>query len=500
MGVRQLLEKLRGFPKGLLEPFRRHDGKGIGLRDALTTRRTYDVALAAFLFWGLTSVIVDFLDPLGIIHTLHAYSETVVDRFAAPFYGSPAQDRIAVVLIDEDTLRDREMPWPPRYTYYEEVVRRLLRHKPKAIFLDILLEERRDYDNSLPDALAALKDDMAATTIPVIFSQSEPGRPTLFGGIAGVEAAVAGWSHTSGDYPLLVAPGHTLGDAAHPPSGHDAHGCDPEHGVEPVAVRLYRLACQEGGPGCAEPASLLAGHELCRPMVVHWGRAVSPVMGTHDLLPLDSCDLTDPSPSNRIKAALAAGWASLRSGFSHDAVEHARQPCPYTVTIKEHDLADPRIAGVLEGRIVMVGTSLTGIHDVVTSPVHGLVPGVYLHAMALDNLMTWGRDHYSRSHGMLAVIVVLGAVTALIVSIVLRMRPPRMALWLRLLALFTVLVPGGLLYFWGHQPPLDWLGLLLLFEMIMHLMHQSHQHDHAGGHDAPSSPPAINTTSQGGPL
>ncbi len=51
------------------------------------------------------------------------------------------------------------------------------------------------------------------------------------------------------------------------------------------------------------------------------------------------------------------------------------------------------MAGLLRDRLVMVGASITSTGDLVQSPVHGLIPGVYLHAMALDNLIYKGMDY-----------------------------------------------------------------------------------------------------------
>ena len=47
-------------------------------------------------------------------------------------------------------------------------------------------------------------------------------------------------------------------------------------------------------------------------------------------------------------------------------------------------------------RIVMIGTALDDGGDFIFSPLHDRLPGVYLHAMALDNLMTW-RGNYVES-------------------------------------------------------------------------------------------------------
>ena len=47
----------------------------------------------------------------------------------------------------------------------------------------------------------------------------------------------------------------------------------------------------------------------------------------------------------------------------------------------------------------MVGMALQGSNDRVTSPLHGNIPGVYMHAAALDNLLFYG-DDFKRNAGL----------------------------------------------------------------------------------------------------
>jgi hypothetical protein len=77
----------------------------------------------------------------------------------------------------------------------------------------------------------------------------------------------------------------------------------------------------------------------------------------------------------------------------------ARQECPYSPSLGY----DRMVAGVglqmedlqrlLAGRLVMVGGHFRASNDWVDSPVHGQVPGVHFHAMALDNLVEYGANY-----------------------------------------------------------------------------------------------------------
>jgi hypothetical protein len=55
----------------------------------------------------------------------------------------------------------------------------------------------------------------------------------------------------------------------------------------------------------------------------------------------------------------------------------------------------PDLEGLIRDRAVFYGASLLGTQDVVHPPAHGPLAGVYAHAMAFDNLLTFGR-HYKR--------------------------------------------------------------------------------------------------------
>lgn len=76
--------------------------------------------------------------------------------------------------------------------------------------------------------------------------------------------------------------------------------------------------------------------------------------------------------------------------------DSAQARCPYSLTLSASDLevSTPEdralLAQLLRDRLVLVGANITSTGDLVQSPVHGKIPGIYLHAMALDNLITLG--------------------------------------------------------------------------------------------------------------
>ena len=77
------------------------------------------------------------------------------------------------------------------------------------------------------------------------------------------------------------------------------------------------------------------------------------------------------------------------------------QACPPHRSYAAHDfLADesPGLAEFLDGRYVFYGGNFAMADDLITPPTHEPVPGVFLHAMALDNLLRRGK-RYIRVEG-----------------------------------------------------------------------------------------------------
>ena len=116
---------------------------------------------------------------------------------------------------------------------------------------------------------------------------------------------------------------------------------------------------------------------------------------------------------NNLDQQRFASWCRpARGGFSEIAPPFLRTlwqgdevflpVCPYhraltMSSLRSSSEAEDRVLqDLLGGRFVMIGTNLEGGNDMVTSPVHGDIPGVFMHAMALDNLLTY-EGRYKRA-------------------------------------------------------------------------------------------------------
>ena len=425
------------------------------------TRRLLGSAAAILLIMFVTGLALEKLDPFGVSRATKQHSALVAARLHAPFYGEAkdngtAQDHIAVVLINEETLRERQSSWPPRYSYHEEVLRRVLRQRPRAVYYDIFVDGGRDFDDSLEDARDALAEDLLASRTP------DGHRVPLYFGIPRIDTRlalttddnasplIAAWHGMGSDYPLVI-PKRNGGISPHPGKNVGE--------LTSVALALYRAACVNRDAGCAQPASLLGAIQPGDALSVSWG-AARPAFA-----PSPEC--VNPQ-RNGWQQAIGLAVDSLLSGISPSRVDSERQRCPYTLTLLEHQLDDEHIAALLQDRVVLVGTQLSGMEDITQSPVHSALPGVYLHAMALDNLMTWGNRHPQRSEAKgfafslaMAMLISLGA--AWIFGNLAQGR------WIALLILAIVATTCALTIPWYQlrQPPPDWLGAFALFSAVL---------------------------------
>lgn len=423
---------------------------------------------------------LEYIDPFGVSHASEAHSDDLFQKVASSFYPQVAQDKIVVVLIDEQTLQSRGESWPPRYAYYQDVLRRVVKQKPAAVFMDLLLEDERSYDDSLQPSRAAMGQLLSEHPVPFYIATLDAHGDSVFAGVPGVGTVLAGWSGHGRDYPLTVGPGHYFADGQR--IGADAQEevseecAADEHPT--AALQLYKDLCaSDAAAGC--PA--FDEKAFCKAMAVQWGRSVSPVVSARELISASQCSPDATSLSSQVGSAFTSLVAAFNSGRDEHAVDRIRQPCPYAVTIREEDLTSEKARGLLQGRAVLIGQNLRGIHDIVESPVHGQILGVYLHAMALDNLLNWHGTYYKAGNLMWPKLL-LGLLVSWVAAALLRADQPCMSFFLRSFAILLVLVLSYFYYKVLHHPALDWLGLLVVYELVKRILESAEKSEPAPSH------------------
>lgn len=319
------------------------------------------VALTAFASFQI------WLNPFGFSDLVQRYSQDVADLLITGpyFYGTEGRDQVSVAVIDEDTLHTLQAPWPWKYGDHARVLGALLAYKPKAVVVDFLFVDSRP-DDTLPDLVeeirryrqagvplyfegginlpfgeAALRSELAATGVPIL----DPTIPTNSG--------VARQYNVTG-HCFDVKP--------------DADGTCPS-----LALHVYRDVYPQN------PLEKLDGL-----MELVWGTKTAP----ENLKWMHPKDADGNAQSCDVEAGLLRRW--YLAFFDTGAV---KSPCPYNAQIPVEALLsgaeDEDVTRLATGRVIFYGGALQGAQDRWYTPVNGLIPGVFVHAMAMDNLVTF---------------------------------------------------------------------------------------------------------------
>jgi hypothetical protein len=170
------------------------------------------------------------------------------------------------------------------------------------------------------------------------------------------------------------------------------------------------------------------------PLVVRWG-AFPPAQQRQ----FYSAGVCQPSAD---EDGSVSAWRSFRIsitqlllGIFEDLRDSPRKdlslPCP-AVTVLPASVVRfgdaMEVRALLRDKIVLVGARVTGVSDWHQSPVHGQVPGVILHAAAVDNLLGLGNRYardLSSGWAATAAVLVLALLTFLVPIVVILLKEPR---------------------------------------------------------------------------
>lgn len=319
------------------------------------------VALVLFAF----SYVQIVLNPFGFSDLTQRYTQDVSNLLITGphLYPTTGRDRISVALIEEDTLQRLQMPWPWNYSAHARVLDSILIYKPKAVVVDFLFMDSR------PDeTLGTLVETIARyhkANVPLYF---EGGTYTLYG-LAPLRKELA-----ETGVPILDPTIHVYDGVVrqYPVTGR----CYGRHGVKSetcpsLALRVYADNYPQ------HPLSRLKGK-----MELVWGTETDP----HNL------KWRNMKEGHLEPCKLEAGLI-LRIYRAFFDKSTAMSNCPYNAIVPIEGLLmgteDKDFPSLLTNRVVFYGGALQGAQDNSVTPVGGLQPNVFVHAMALDNLISF---------------------------------------------------------------------------------------------------------------
>jgi len=307
------------------------------------------------------SVLQIILNPFGFSDLTQRYTQDISNLLiTGPFlYPTTGRDAISVAVIDEQTLHGLQMPWPWNFSAHARALDAIREYKPKAVIVDLLFVDMRPDDTvgELVDEIARFRKD----GIPIYF---EGGIDLPFGE-APIRPEIARTGVPVLDPTIEVYDGVVR---QYPASGH----CYGRNGLLPgtcpsLALRVYH--------------DLYPAHPLAPmhdKMELVWGTKTAPFNVRFNSGPLPCND--DASYAVRI----------YRAFFDK---ESAVGRCPYNNDIPVEALlgggSDADLNALIPGHVVFYGGALQGAQDKSYSPVNGEQPNVFVHAMALDNLISF---------------------------------------------------------------------------------------------------------------
>lgn len=339
-------------------------------------------------FWFLFK----YLDPVSLETATKSSSSQFFAGITQPFHGwraDPAQNHIAVVEVTDETLRAAHQAWPLSYELHNDILEEIVAAGASAVMVDVRFAFEREGQSlhSFDGVIAMAK----ARGIPIMFSrgQADSDWADLPPPLDSLQV-ITGWRSDNGYYPLLV----------------HKDGLDENPLLPTAAFELYSRLCAAGTAACPAETrgTAIDNARFEKPMSVRWGSRVDPAQAL--VSDGDDCKRFGESSLWRIGQSLRTGLYTL-FGATRGWLQNR---CFYALTIGAEQLAAELPGGapkasLLAGRVVFYGADLLGEHDLVTVPALGQMPGVAMHAMAFDNLLTFGAGYFHEPPG----VVVLGA-------------------------------------------------------------------------------------------
>lgn len=301
-------------------------------------------------------------------------------RLADP--GTPVQ----MVDIDEDSLAEfGQWPWPR--TYLAEMVHRLYDAGAAIVALDVLLSEA---DRTSPEAIAQSWGRFGlGATLPEALHVL-PDHDAIFAG------AIA-----RGPTILPIA-GAAFGEVPQPLAGVSFTGQEPGNELPafPGALApLPALRQAASGIGSISLAPGVDGVTRAVPMVTRMGEVLYPSFSAEILRVaqgagshvLRTTEASGEISGGRVQAvALRTGRAEIPLDGDGSFRVHFSRVLPDQITPAGRILGEADLGALsteVAGKIVLVGSSAQSLFDVRVTPLGQSLPGMFIHAQVLDQVL-----------------------------------------------------------------------------------------------------------------
>ena len=322
-----------------------------GVRIAVQSALLFLVGMVVLVFHGLK-------------FDLTPWSQVMINHIVERLYPDAGQRDTAVVLFQEKNLRELKAGYPVSYELQAEVFEALASYGPRSVLIDFVFMDDRGDTRTRPLVKSLCK-----------LSNVVKGR--LFLPAPLDEDARAFMQKTFGGCAQLV---NALMDPDTGVSGILTY-CTGTWGLRECEDRLDRRETFLDSPAFAMAKHHVAGLTPggADRMEILWPSRTS-VLNRKWM----KCGPEQPDVRRRLLTRLRHGPLEVK------------EECAYTNTISVAHLLgtfDPQVEQVIRGKAVFYGASFVAAGDRVVSPTYQDLPGVYLHAMAYDNLVSFGQAY-----------------------------------------------------------------------------------------------------------
>jgi CHASE2 domain-containing sensor protein len=314
----------------------------------------------------------------GLTFDLTPWTQVIINGLVGIFYSREGQEDTTVLLFQESNLLDFGDTYPVPYARHAQVLETLADFEPRSVFIDfVFMDDRpgeRASEKRLLEAMHMLSRKLpGGLYLAAPFGDDALDRAEAKFGPSGVTLVSAEIDQDTGVSGVLTYSNGTNGSGERSGRG-------------------------DIGRFLASPAFAMAEHRTkvlpaaAKRMEIIWPSGTS---ASNEKWMKPCTRQSEPG-----------WWAAMKAGLArlmHDPLEE-KEMCPYTTTVSVAHLLgsfDPLVDKAIRGRAVFYGAAFEGAGDRARSPVYRDLPGVYLHAMAYDNLVSFGPRYKKADRGRL---------------------------------------------------------------------------------------------------
>jgi hypothetical protein len=355
------------------------------------------VGMVLIGWFALTLNLFDFL----------TYTEEVTLDIFNIVYGSELpneyDEELSVVLIDDKYVINHSQ-WPLPFHEHAKILGKILKHEPKAVFIDLLFTQDRDSRGIFPLLLVLNEYKAKGVNVYLTSAESRAGiHPQLARLVTPVTTRLDRTEASEHDYRLKrfssmmddLTPAMALTQeyCESPPSGVERYvlwfeACQR---LRPLGIQMASTPASAAGDPIG-PSPLIqeaAGPATLDPMLMLWGTK-------HAEANINSFRCNKEVGTS----AFEQGQRVVLDSLFGSLEDIPRERCPRFPTLLLDNLlggfSDDQLSPYIHEKVVIYGPEVEGASLWTTPPTHEAMSVTYTHATALENLLLFGTDYFTR--------------------------------------------------------------------------------------------------------